>query len=233
MSGTTDGGIAAAQEQGDVETCLAYFQSLGLPPGGRALDIGCRHGSFLRRLRMIGYDDVYGVDVDLAALEAGRAAYPDLADRLRHYDGLRLPFPDGGFDLVTMFDVIEHIPAPSDYLRDVRRVLKPGGRLVFQTPNILIDVPYWVLALRLFTHEKLAWLFAEHCSLQTLFSLRRLLADAGLDEIRIDKMPVDTPFKTEYMRRTLGAPGLALLRLANHFPLVLTPNFWGSCRRPD
>lgn len=224
--------IAAAQEHGDVDTCIAYFLSLGLPPGGAVLDIGCRHGSFLRRLQACGFPEPQGLDVDEAALALGRSAYPELAVRLNVYDGRKLPFPDQSFDIVTMFDVIEHIGPIEDYLREVRRVLKPGGALVFQTPNILIDVPYWVLALRLFNREKLAWLFAEHCSLQTLFSLRRLLRRAGFVEARIDKMPVDTPFKVDYMRRTLGSAGVALLRLANAFPIALTPNFWGLCRRP-
>jgi SAM-dependent methyltransferase len=129
-----------------------------------------------------------------------------------------------------MFDVIEHIPDPESYLRNMRRVLKPDGLFVFQTPNILVDVPYWILALRLFSREKLAWLFREHCSLQTHPGLRRLLRRAGFRDVRIEKNRSDTEFKMRYVEKTLGRPGVLILKASEHFPMILYPNFWGCAR---
>lgn len=219
------------EERGDVESCLAYFLSFGVAKDARILDIGCRYGSFLHNLGQAGHTDLHGLDIDPAAVERGAGAYPELAGRLHAYDGSALPFPDASFDVVTMFDVIEHIGPIEAYLKDVRRILRPGGRLIFQTPNILIDVPYWVLAMKLFNREKLTWLFREHCSLQTYFSLKRLLRRAGFHAVHIDKNRNDTAFKREYVRKTLGLFGLAILHASNHFPPLLYPNFWGSGQR--
>jgi len=49
--------------------------------------------------------------------------------------GEALPFKDGGFDLITMLEVIEHTESPGRVLDEVRRVLRPGGRLVLTTPS--------------------------------------------------------------------------------------------------
>ncbi len=217
-------------EQGDIESCLTYVQGLGIDKQARLLDIGCRHGSLLANLRQLGHTDLVGVDISADAVERGRAAYPDLADRLHVYDGGALPLPPHSVDVVTMFDVIEHIPDPERYLRGVRQVLKPDGLFIFQTPNILVDVPYWILALRLFNREKLAWLFREHCSLQTYHGLRRLLRRAGFRDVRVEKNRSDTAFKMRYVEKTLGRPGVLILKASEHFPMILYPNFWGSAR---
>ncbi|WP_431857376.1 class I SAM-dependent methyltransferase [Azospirillum sp.] len=224
------GAVLLEGERGDTESCLEYFNTLRVDRGARILDIGCRYGSLLQNFHLAGYADVHGVDVDAAAVARGAAAYPELAGRLHAYDGTHLPFQEGSFDAITMFDVIEHIGPIDEYLKNVRRLLRPGGLFIFQTPNILIDVPYWVLALRLFNREKLAWLFREHCSLQTYPSLKRLLRGAGFTDIRIEKNRSDTEFKKEYVRKTLGPVGLAILHASNHFPMVLYPNFWGHAR---
>jgi SAM-dependent methyltransferase len=51
--------------------------------------------------------------------------------------GNRLPFPDGHFDVVLSLEGIEHIDGQETFLRELRRVLKPGGRLILSTPNML------------------------------------------------------------------------------------------------
>jgi SAM-dependent methyltransferase len=218
-------------EHGDAAACVDWFLRAALPTSARVLDVGCRYGSFLANLQARGWRDVAGVDVDAAAVDRGLAAWPDLAGSLRAYDGAALPFADATFDVVTMFDVIEHIPDPGVFLQEVRRTLRPGGVFIFQTPNLLIDAPYWILALRLFTKERRKILWREHCSLQTLGSLRCLLADAGFSDVRIEGMRVDTDFKKAAIRQALGPVGPLLLTLANRLPLPLTPNFWGTARR--
>ena len=52
-------------------------------------------------------------------------------------DAVRLPFPDFTFDVVYMGEVIEHLWSPRDGLQEVHRVLKVGGRLLLDTPNVL------------------------------------------------------------------------------------------------
>jgi SAM-dependent methyltransferase len=60
-------------------------------------------------------------------------------------DATRLPFTDGRFDLVTMFDVIEHIPADGRAMAEALRVLRPGGALLVSTPNENWQFPYYRL----------------------------------------------------------------------------------------
>jgi SAM-dependent methyltransferase len=95
----------------------------------RVLDIGCGHadlvGSSLARTGR-----VVGIDVDERALAANEV--------IRYRVGAnaeRLPFRPGSFGLVLMAWVLEHIPHPVSAFREIRRVLGPGGRIVFVTPN--------------------------------------------------------------------------------------------------
>jgi len=224
-------GVASLEgERGDTASCLAYFQSLKIDPAARILDVGCRHGSFLENLRRHGYRNLEGLEVDGAAIAKGESAYPDLKGRMRAYDGTALPFARNSFDVITMFDVIEHIPSVDAYLAELRPLLSPGGRLIFQTPNLLIDAPYWILALRAFNREKLSMIFREHCSLQTLGSLHRLLKQAGFQDVRIERNRSDTEFKKTLVQQSLGRFGVVILQASNHFPMVLCPNFWGHAR---
>lgn len=75
---------------------------------------------------------VVGVDPDFAALLDNRSC-----DLRLQTDSARLPFADASFDLVTANMVFEHVEAPLPLLIELRRVLKPGGRLMVMTPNWL------------------------------------------------------------------------------------------------
>jgi SAM-dependent methyltransferase len=95
----------------------------------RVLDIGCGHanlvGAALARSR-----SAVGVDVDMGAL-----ATNDVIRSRVGADATRLPFRSGSFDLVLMAWVLEHLPRPATAFREIRRVLRTGGRVVFVTPN--------------------------------------------------------------------------------------------------
>jgi SAM-dependent methyltransferase len=105
-----------------------------LPPASangtrRILDLGCGTGTMLAHLRKFG--EVEGVDADEQAVEFCRAR-GELQVRL--LDGPELPLPDNAFDLVTALDVLEHIEDDSRALREIRRVLRPGGLLLATVP---------------------------------------------------------------------------------------------------
>src|SRR5208282_5445413 len=102
-----------------------------LPKRGRLLEIGSYCGIFLDRIRASGWE-VTGLEPDRGAADYSRAKYG-----LRIVDGV-LPnpsLPDKNFDAVVMLHVIEHMPDPSENLREIHRVLKPGGVLVVETPR--------------------------------------------------------------------------------------------------
>lgn len=108
---------------------------LGLPrPGGerpRLLDVGCGDARFLGEVEAAV--EAYGVDVSARALAHGRRMVPGAL--LVEGSAAALPFPDERFDLVTLLDVIEHVPDGEEprVLAEARRVLRPGGRLVIST----------------------------------------------------------------------------------------------------
>ncbi len=100
---------------------------------GRVLDVGCAAGYFLRVMREEGWQ--------VTGLEPSDAIRPH-AERLlgaEHvHRGLlgEAALERGSFDLVTMWDVIEHIPDVVGAVREVHRLLRPGGRFLIETQNV-------------------------------------------------------------------------------------------------
>ncbi|MBL8057065.1 MAG: class I SAM-dependent methyltransferase [Anaerolineales bacterium] len=112
----------------------AYAEAAELAAGGAALDLGCNtgYGTAVLGTRAAR---VVGVDVSARAIAAARQRYAAAHVTFEEVDGLRLPFPEASFDLVTSFQVIEHVADYGPYLTEIRRVLKPGGAALFSTPN--------------------------------------------------------------------------------------------------
>lgn len=103
---------------------------LGNLAGGRALDLGCGLGGFLPSLDELGYE-VYAADMDLTSLVHCRDRGFDRAVSCSTYS---LPFSDDSFELVTLFDAIEHVEDDHRAMAEVARVLKPGGKVIVSVP---------------------------------------------------------------------------------------------------
>lgn len=115
-----------------VAALLAPFQQLTALPwngGGRLLDVGCGNGRYLTTMRALGWD-VQGVEFS----ESGVKACLMSGLRVHHGDLASASFPDRSFDLITARHVIEHIPEPHPFMAELARILRPGGRLVIETP---------------------------------------------------------------------------------------------------
>jgi 2-polyprenyl-3-methyl-5-hydroxy-6-metoxy-1,4-benzoquinol methylase len=118
-----------------------YEYTLSLALGqdrGRVLDLGCSPGHLSMALVKAGFE-VQGLDLNAVWL----AKYaPGWAERLRvthtNIEQDPMPFPDNSFDLVIFTEVLEHIAItnPHVILGEIRRVLRPGGRMVLSTPNV-------------------------------------------------------------------------------------------------
>ena len=136
---------------------------------GRLLDVGCGVGVLMDAMRRRGWE-VQGVDVTPSAVRIARARFGlDVIEGALEEAG----FPDERFDAVTLWNVIEHVPDPPSTLREVARVLRPGGLLVLATPNV--DA----LDARLFRQRWALWEAPRHFNLFSPASLGALLRGSG------------------------------------------------------
>ncbi|MEK7560608.1 MAG: methyltransferase domain-containing protein [Patescibacteria group bacterium] len=101
-------------------------------PSGRILDVGCSYGLFLKTAKEAGYD-VHGLELNEKAAAHAEREFGIPVERKLLEDA---HFPENHFDIVTMFGVVEHLIRPVEVLREVARILKPGGLFVGRCPNV-------------------------------------------------------------------------------------------------
>jgi methionine biosynthesis protein MetW len=148
------------------------FLSLGLPPGSRVLDVGCGRGVVLGALADRGLE-VHGVEVSAAA---ARGADPRAQVRIAA-NLAEAGYPSSHFDQVLIWHVLEHVARPRETLDEVRRILRPGGRLVVAVPNFASRQAEWSGA---------AWFHLDlprHLYQFPLAALRTLLDETGFEPI--------------------------------------------------
>jgi SAM-dependent methyltransferase len=102
------------------------------PAGRTSLDIGADNGVISYLLRRRG-GRWYSADLDERAVESIRQLVHDDVYRL---EGSRTPFPDETFDQVVVVDYLEHIPDDDAFARELRRILRPGGRVIINVPHV-------------------------------------------------------------------------------------------------
>jgi SAM-dependent methyltransferase len=98
---------------------------------GRLLDVGCATGIFLQGIRNCGNWEPYGVEINEHAAHIAQEHGLDV--RLGTLE--RAGFADEFFDVVTLWDVLEHLHDPAGSLREIYRILKPDGLVVIRVPN--------------------------------------------------------------------------------------------------
>lgn len=155
----------------EVEHLHRYFLARHLTRGVDVLDIASGEGygsSFLAQTA----HSVIGVEIDRVAVEHARAAY--VAQNLHFVQGSAqsIPLPDQSIDCVVSFETIEHLHDQQQFLTEIRRVLRPGGKLIVSSPNC--DVysptgaqpnPYHIRELTRNEFEKLLRANFEHVTL--------------------------------------------------------------------
>jgi SAM-dependent methyltransferase len=169
-----------------------------ITPQSRVLDLGCGRGGVVELVwRQVALG--VGLDPDVPSLIEHRAPGMPVVRGV----GERLPFTDSAFDLVVCVWVMEHLAAPLTVLREVRRVLRPGGHFLFLTPNLRHPV---MLANRLgravprlqrrivprLYGRVEADTFPVRYQANTPGAIRTLAAAAGLDVARLRAIPDPT-----------------------------------------
>ncbi|MCZ6856053.1 MAG: class I SAM-dependent methyltransferase [Gammaproteobacteria bacterium] len=130
------------------------FKYLNLAPGDKILDIGCGEGRHTISACLNERVHAIGLDLSLKDLDTARERYQQFdveEDCYRRADflagsGLKLPFQDVSFDHVICSEVLEHIPDYKSVLREVHRVLKPGGFFAVSVPRFGPEWLCWQLS---------------------------------------------------------------------------------------
>jgi SAM-dependent methyltransferase len=162
------------------------YQLLGLRAGDRLLDLGCgagRHAfeALRRGARVTAFDYDEAELKDVAAMASAMADAGDLPAAARsgttRGDATRLPFPDDTFDRIIAAEVLEHIDDDFGAIRELVRVLKPGGTIAATVPAFLPERICWAL-----TDEYHApFVPGGHVRIYTAAELRNKLGTAGAE----------------------------------------------------
>jgi SAM-dependent methyltransferase len=110
------------------ETVALLSEAAGVQPGSQVLEIGSGPGHVADMLVQVGAS-VTGIDFSSSMVEVAQSRYPEIV--FRQADAEQLPFDAASFDAVVANFVVHHLARPETVLREVSRVLKPGGRFAF------------------------------------------------------------------------------------------------------
>jgi len=183
-----------------------YFERIEalLPPQARWLDVGCGRHLIPRWMKDgVEWEDMLalqaaalvGIDPDFAAVRDNRSCRFKL-----NANAGALPFAGGSFDFVTSNMVFEHVENPLALLIEIRRVLRPGGRLLILTPNWLDIVTIVARAVPNRFHaaivsrvetRRAADVYPTHFRFNRPSTIERLLRDAGFNRWRVE--PIEHP----------------------------------------
>ncbi len=185
-----------------------YIQDLKLiykfKPSGNLLDVGTNMGFFLNNAKAWNWN-LYGVEPS-----------PSLSEIARKYFALNIKscilqeagFNDSFFDVVTMSDVFEHLTAPGEVLKEVRRILKPDGILFIKVPNGLFNLFKYYCAKAMNRLERFDIFDSyEHVVHYSETSLRLMLKKSGFKVVKtfIGK-PIQVPVWQNYVGRCYQYP---------------------------
>ncbi len=163
------------------------FEWLDPQDGDVIFDGGCGRGFYLKMFRHVSRCRLVGLELDRRIVRKAQHNVGHLpAVTLINARLEALPLPTASVDKAVLSEILEHVDDDVACLREVRRVLKPGGVLAITVPNA--NYPFWwdpinktleTLAGRHIARGPLAGIWAQHARLYTRQALRRAVLDAG------------------------------------------------------
>jgi 2-polyprenyl-3-methyl-5-hydroxy-6-metoxy-1,4-benzoquinol methylase len=186
---------------------------------GRLLDVGCGLGYFVKRVAALPGWEAYGYEISPAAVAFARTTLGlsnVFRGKVEDSD-----FEPRSFDVITLWDVIEHIPDPDPLLSYLCTLLTDDGLLCMHTPNAVIQIPKAKLKRRLRGMQpNLHYLEArDHVNIYTVSTLRRVLVRNGFRRVRfIHLSPIEAiadagGAKARLLKRVWFAAAVALFYL--------------------
>lgn len=151
------------------------------------LDMGCGRGFYLNMLRYVSECRLVGAELEHEIVEKAQANIGHLPDILLNQANIyQMPYADNTFDAVILSEILEHIDDDVAGLREMLRILKPGGVVAITVPHA--NYPFWwdpinktleTLFDRHIQHGPLAGIWANHVRLYTRDALRDAALHAG------------------------------------------------------
>jgi SAM-dependent methyltransferase len=194
------------------EEKLALLRRANVPISGRLLDVGCSSGAWLEIAQRQG---MKATGVELGATTAQEARRRGLDVRTGSLESCFGPAAEERFDLITFWDVLEHLRDPRRELARAADLLAPGGILAATFPNV--EGWYPRLSYRLLASHLGVWEYPElpvHLYDLAPHSARRLLERCGFSVITLRTIPVPFSFyrSTSLSRDRLGRGTRAVVR---------------------
>lgn len=151
------------------------FDRFSINRGNKLLEVGCGRGDFLEAFQSLGAI-CYGTDLSTNYIANERGIETTCCD----VSSESLPYEDKFFDVVYQKSLLEHLYSPDNLMKEIHRVLKPGGKVIILTPD-------WVSQMKVFYED------FTHCRPYNTTSMHDLLIIYGFSEVlaeRFYQLPV-------------------------------------------